>query len=79
MMPSPEQFSHRPPATLKENLPALKPIVLASGVAANSSRMGVKTPVYVAGLERGVRPMGDWSMAMTLSKYSMPVYAPDFP
>ena len=32
--------------------------------------MWSKTPVYVAGLERGVRPMGDWSMSMTLSSSS---------
>ena len=31
------------------------------------SRIGVNRPVYVAGLERGVRPIGDWSMSMTLS------------
>ena len=30
------------------------------------------TPVYVAGFDRGVRPIGDWSMSMTLSRYSMP-------
>ena len=29
--------------------------------------MGVKTPVYVAGFDRGVRPIGDWSISMTLS------------
>jgi hypothetical protein len=28
--------------------------------------------VYVAGLERGVRPIGDWSMLMTLSMCSAP-------
>ena len=28
--------------------------------------------VYVAGFERGVRPIGDWSMSITLSKQSMP-------
>jgi len=39
----------------------------ASGVRANSVRMKVKTPVYVAGFDRGVRPIGDWSMSMTLS------------
>jgi hypothetical protein len=27
----------------------------------------VKMPVYVAGFERGVRPIGAWSMLMTLS------------
>ena len=26
--------------------------------------MNVNVPVYVAGLERGVRPMGDWSMSI---------------
>ena len=31
----------------------------ASGVAANKSRMALNTPVYVAGLLRGVRPIGD--------------------
>jgi hypothetical protein len=35
--------------------------------------MAEKTPVYVAGLERGVRPMGDWSIWMTLSSWSMPM------
>ena len=34
--------------------------------------MGPKSPVYVAGLERGVRPMGLWSMSMTLSMASVP-------
>ena len=29
--------------------------------------------MYVAGLERGVRPIGDWSMSITLSRCSMPV------
>src|SRR5208282_5422793 len=28
--------------------------------------------MYVAGLERGVRPIGDWSMSMTLSSWSIP-------
>jgi hypothetical protein len=36
-----------------------------------SSRIGVNRPV-VAGLLRGVRPIGDWSTLMTLSKCSMP-------
>ena len=34
--------------------------------------MYVNTPVYVAGLDRGVRPMGDWSMATTLSMCARP-------
>ena len=37
-----------------------------------SSRIGLKTFVYVAGFERGVRPIGDWSMSMTLSRCSRP-------
>jgi len=28
--------------------------------------------MYVAGFERGVRPIGDWSMSMTLSMFSAP-------
>ena len=34
---------------------------------------GVNSPVYVAGFERGVRPIGLWSMSMTLSMCSSPV------
>ena len=34
--------------------------------------MGVKASVYVAGLERGVRPMGFWSMRIILSRCSTP-------
>ena len=32
----------------------------------------MKRSVYVAGFERGVRPIGDWSMSITLSKHSIP-------
>ena len=55
------------------------PLALASWVDAKSSRMSLKTPVYVAGFERGVLPMGDWSMSIILSRYSVPLislYAP---
>ena len=41
--------------------------------------MASKTPVYVAGLDRGVRPMGDWSMLMILSMCSTPSRALNFP
>ena len=34
--------------------------------------MWSNTPVYVAGFDRGVRPIGDWSMSMTLSSCSQP-------
>ena len=58
-MPSPPQFSHLPPEMLNENLPAVYPLAYAYQSFANSSLIGVKTPVYVAGLLRGVRPIGD--------------------
>ena len=45
IMPSPSQFSHLPPATLNENLPAVKPRSFASGVCAYNSLMGVNAPV----------------------------------
>ena len=41
--------------------------------------MWSKTPVYVAGFDRGVRPIGDWSMLMILSIWlrpSTPSWAP---
>ena len=46
---------------------------MASAVWAKSERILSHTPVYVAGLERGVRPMGDWSTWTTLSSPSVPV------
>ena len=58
MIPSPRQASQRPPFTLKLKRPCLYPRILASGVWLYSSRIASKTPVYVAGLERGVRPIG---------------------
>ena len=45
IMPSPLQFSHLPPLTLKENLPSLYPLALASGVEENNSLIYVNTPV----------------------------------
>ena len=56
--PSPWQASQRPPLTLKLKRPGDSRATRASGVPANRSRMGVNRPVYVAGLERGVRPIG---------------------
>ena len=46
--------------------------VAVTGVSANSLRMWSQTPVYVAGLDRGVRPIGDWSTWITLSTSSIP-------
>ena len=59
MIPSPQQFSHLPPFTLKLNLPFLYPFAFASVVAANKSLIISNTPVYVAGFDLGVLPMGD--------------------
>ena len=72
IIPSPWHDSHLPPLTLKLNLPGAKPRILASLVCANTSRISVNSPVYVAGFERGVLPIGDWSMFITLSRCSMP-------
>jgi len=61
------QYSHLPPLTLKLNLPGLYPRIFASRVMLNSFLMTSKSPVYVAGLLRGVFPIGDWSISITLS------------
>src|SRR5574339_309603 len=45
---------------------------LLSGNSANSLRISSNSPVYVPGFERGVRPIGDWSMLMILSRCSTP-------
>ena len=59
MTPSPSQASHLPPLTLKENLPGLYPLVFDSGNPVNQSLIGPNAPVYVAGFDLGVRPIGD--------------------
>ena len=75
MIPSPLQASQRPPFTLKLNLPFPKPLIFASGKAANRSLILVNIPVYVAGFDRGVLPIGLWSMSITLSMFSRPKIA----
>jgi excinuclease ABC subunit A len=45
LTPSPSQFSHLPPFTLKENLPGLYPLAKDSFKPVNQSRIGVKQPV----------------------------------
>ena len=79
IIPSPEQASHLPPLTLKLNLPFLYPLSLASEVDAKRSRIISNTPVYVAGLDLGVRPIGDWSILITLSSCSIPSIPSCFP
>ena len=63
--PSPWQLSHLPPLTLKENLPSRYPRTCASLVEANSFLISSKSLVYVAGLLRGVLPIGSWSITIT--------------
>ena len=58
---------------MKLNLPGLYPFCFASGVCANNSRIYVNNPIYVAGFERGVLPIGDWSITMILSIFSEPI------
>src|SRR4026207_2181895 len=58
-IPPPSQTSQRPLFTLNENLPGVYPLIFASGTEANKVLMSVKNPQYVAGLLRGVRPIGD--------------------
>src|SRR3989338_2694965 len=74
--PFPWQASHRPPFTLKEKRLALYPLTLASSVSAKSSLINVHAPVYVAGFDRGVRPIADWSIKIVLPAYSVPVKLP---
>ncbi len=72
LIPSPWHDSQRPPFTLKENLPLSYPRSFASRVCANRSRMSSNTPVYVAGLDRGVRPIGSCPITTSLSIFSSP-------
>src|SRR3989338_9146562 len=76
MTPLPSQVSHRPPPrsclTLKEKRFGFHSRARASRVSAKRSRIKVNEPAYVAGLERGVRPIGDWSMSMARLKCSLP-------
>src|SRR5580700_7848962 len=67
--PLPSQASQRPPFTLKEKRFDFQPRALASDVSANKSRMNVQAPVYVAGLERGVLPIADWSISTVRPRY----------
>ena len=56
--PPPVHVSQRPPATLKLKRPGLYPRICASGVCVNRLLISLNTPVYVAGFDRGVRPIG---------------------
>ena len=71
-MPAPLHSGQRPCGLLKENRAGPKPRMRASGTCANSWRMVLKKPTYVAGTERGVRPIGDWSTSCTALICPMP-------
>ena len=78
-IPSPWQCSHLPPETLKLNLPFEYPLSFASFVSANKSLILSNTPVYVAGFDLGVLPIGDWSMFIILPIFSIPTISLHFP
>ena len=59
MRPAPLHTSHLPPLTLNENLPGRYPRTFDSGNDEYKSRINVNNPVYVAGFDRGVLPIGD--------------------
>src|SRR5256886_11681018 len=63
--PAPSHASHRPPATLNENVLGVYALARASGSAANRARSSSNALMYVMGLDRGVRPMGAWSTSTT--------------
>jgi hypothetical protein len=48
-------------------------------VFAKISLIVSNTPVYVAGLERGVLPIGDWSIFIILSMFSIPLISSHLP
>ena len=72
IIPRPSHDSQRPPFTLNENRFAFHPRRRASSVSANMSRICPHDSVYVATFERGVRPIGLWSMRIARERYSRP-------
>ncbi len=70
--PAPSQTPHRPPSTLKLNLPAPKFRAFASWVAANVLRISSNALRYVTGFDRELRPIGDWSISTTSARPSYP-------
>ena len=72
LTPSPRQASHLPPFTLNEKRFFSKPYIFASFVVVNNVLISSNTPVYVAGFDLGVLPIGFWEIATILSKLSIP-------
>ena len=58
-LPAPSHVSQRPPSVLNENMPAVTPFSFAVVVSASSLRISSHALMYVAGLERVERPIGD--------------------
>ena len=56
----------------KEKRPALYPLIEDSVRLVYQTLIGVKHPVYVAGFDLGVLPIGDWLISIILSIFSVP-------
>ena len=67
ILPAPLQVSQRPPLTLKEKAFGPRPLTFASGREDNNERIRSQAPMYVAGDERGVLPIGLWSTSITFA------------
>src|SRR5256885_17076293 len=59
VVPAPSHASQRPPVVLNENMPAMTPFNFAAVVSDISLRISSHALMYVAGLERRERPIGD--------------------
>src|ERR1017187_6918200 len=68
--PAPSHVGHRPPTVLNEKRDAVYPRIFDSGSEAKNFLIWSNIPRYVAGVERGVLPIGDWSTSMTERKPS---------
>src|ERR1017187_789308 len=66
--PAPSHVGHRPPTVLNEKRDAVYPRIFDSGSEAKNFLIWSNIPRYVAGVERGVLPIGDWSTSMTERK-----------
>ena len=73
LTPAPLHVSHLPPFTLNEKAPCFNPLIFDSVSEENKFLISVNTPVYVAGFDLGVLPIGDWSTSINLLIFSKPV------
>ena len=77
--PAPLHASQRPPLTLKLKWPGVYPLSLDRVVCENNFLISSNTLVYVAGFDLGVLPIGDWSIIIDLSIFSIPSIDVCFP